>query len=487
MSVALGASSGRLARQALVESLLLGAVGVAAGLTVAWALVRTAQVLLPQAFVRASLNTIDLDLRALGAAAVVGLAATLLAGLVPVWLAGRVAGQSADALVKERSATGTRAARATSRVLLVTEVALACVLLAGASVLVRSFANVAGIDRGFDPTGLVTLTFSFDESGLTGREPRLAAAEEARRAIQALPGVTDTAWSAGQGIGFGPWTSDVPGSQPQRFEVQGTAVSPQYFGLHDITFQNGRAFDGRDGAHAAVVGDTIARRLWGDDVPLGRFIEWAGERHLIVGVVSEPRQSVVDSDLEYADLYVPFSGPGPYPTLSLRCADACPSEGLFRQVAGGLGSIGLWQVNYLDEELARDLEQPRAAAALVATFALVALLAAAGGLFGVISYSVLERRREFGIRSALGAAPGDISRVVYREGVLVGLIGLVTGGALAAAASSTLASLSYEASLADPTGLLVVGLTIALTIVAALWRPARTAARTDPAMLLREE
>jgi ABC-type antimicrobial peptide transport system permease subunit len=186
-------------------------------------------------------------------------------------------------------------------------------------------------------------------------------------------------------------------------------------------------------------------------------------------------------------MYRPFTGGGRYYTLSLRCDRACPSEGVVRQRALTIPGVGIDRFTRLDEAFAQDLEQPRAAAALATTFAVLALLAAAGGLFGVLTYAVQQRRREFGIRASLGATPANIARVVFADGLLVGGVGLALGALLARALATTIASLQYGVTVFDPLSWLMVIAALAVTIAVALWQPARTAARTDPALLLRED
>lgn len=483
---ALGASRSRLLRQTAMESLAAGGVGTAAGVAMAWNLVSLAESLLPEAFRQASLNPIDLDLRALVVSVAVGLVATSVAGAAPVWLATRTHARTGNPLA-ERGGTESRSGRGVTRALLVTEVALACALLVGASLMVRSFLNVAAIDRGFDPRGMVRLWFSFEESGITDPAGRRAAAATLRGEMLALPGVSNAAWSTDEGTFFGSWTSDLPNASPVRLVLEVDAVDPDYFALHGIELIRGRAFSATEAPGAVIVGETIANALWPGIDPVGHTFEWAKRQVRVVGVVREPRQSLINESREFADMFVPFEGPRRYVWLSVRCAVSCPSEGVFRQRTAQATRASLVDLTYLDDALAKDLEQPRASAVLVLTFAFVGLMASAGGLFSVLSHAVQERRREFGIRSALGATPGAIARVVYREGLTVGGAGLFVGAALSGAFASTLESVSYEASASDPIGVTIVVVTLVITIVLALWFPARAAANTHPALLLKEE
>lgn len=493
LCTALGASRGRLLRQALAESLMTGMSGAVLGVAIAAALVSVAATLLPQAFLARTLNPLSLDVRALLVASVVGLVATVVAGAVPAWLGtGARTGGNADGQLVERRGTETRRGRTTVRALLVAEVALACALLVGGTLLVRSFVNLSRIDRGFDPTGIVTLRISFEDLRARGPEARQAVAMALDEAVRSLPGVRQTVWSGGApmdsgALYFSDWTTDLPGSQPVSLNVETFAVGQDYFDLYGVRLLKGRAFRPGDDSGVVIVGERLASAVWRDAEPVGRWLEWQGQRAQVVGVARETRRAVMDDGLDFADMYTPYLGRTWLPVLSVRCAGPCPSEGVLRQRIQAAGPGIVHAVTYLDDAFARDLEQPRASAALVLTFAVVALIASAGGLFGVLSYAVQERRREFGIRAAIGATPAAIAKVVYREGVIVGTLGLLIGGVIAAALASTLASLSYEAAASDPVNVAAVVLTLVATIFLALWRPARTAARTDPALLLKEE
>jgi predicted permease len=489
MCTALGASRGRLMRQALVESGVMGLAGAAIGTALAWALVTIAASVLPQAFLTHTLNPLSVDGRALLAAAITSLAVTLGAGLLPAWL-GTASEARTDDRPTERARTDTRRSRVTTRVLLATEIALACALLIGATVLARSFVKLSQIDRGFDPTGVVTLWISPHGHTLDAPDARRTAFATVGHALRGLPGVQQSAWSGGVPlnpgpISFGDWTTDRPGASPVHLVIESFRASPQYFDLYGIRLLKGRRFDPSDGEGAAIIGERVAAALWPNADPIGHSFRGNGQSYVVVGVARETRRSIVDSSIDPPDMYVPLTTPGH--TLSLRCARACPSEGVIRERALTIPGIDVVQVTRLDEAFAQDLEQPRASAALALTFAIVALVAAAGGLFGVLTYAVQQRRREFGIRASLGATPANIARVVFTDGLLVGGIGLALGALFARALATTIASLQYGVTVFDPLSWLMVIAALAVTIAVALWQPARTAARTDPALLLRED
>jgi predicted permease len=489
MCTALGASRGRLMRQALVESGVMGIAGAAIGTALAWALVTIAASVLPRPFLEHTLNPLSVDARALVVAAVASLVVTLGAGLLPAWL-GTSSAARTDDRPTERAHTTTRRGRLVTRALLTLEVALACALLIGSTVLARSFVNLSRINRGFDPTGVVTLWTSLDRQVLRTPEDRRAAANALERQLRALPGVRQAAWSggvplsAGQ-ISWGDWTSDRTGAAPVNLAIEMFDASADYFDLYGIQLLKGRRFLPSDGDDAAIIGERIATTLWPDANPIGHSFKGEHQSYTVIGVANETHRAVVDASRDLADMYRPLTGGGSY--LSLRCDRTCPSEGVIRQRALTISGIYLVQVTRLDDAFAQDLEQPRAAAALATTFAVLALLAAAGGLFGVLTYAVQQRRREFGIRASLGATPANIARVVFADGLLVGSVGLALGAVLARVLAGTIASLQYGVTAFDPLSWLVVIAALGMTMAVALWQPARTAARTDPALLLRED
>jgi predicted permease len=490
MCTALGASRGRLMRQALVESGVMGLAGAAIGTALAWALVTIAASVLPQPFLEHTLNPPSLDTRALLVAGVAGFIVTLAAGLLPAWL-GTASDARTDDRPTERAHTSTRRSRMTTRGLLVGEVALASALLIGATVLARSFLNLSRIDRGFDPTGVVTMWILLDEQVLPTAVARRAASDMLEQELRGLAGVQRTAWSGGVPLSsgqifFSDWTTDTPGAAPVHADVEAFYASPDYFDLYGIRLIAGRGFQ-PDDTDAVIIGERLAARLWPNANPVGHSFSGEGEHFHVVGLVKETRRSIVDADRDRADIYRPFTGRRNNSMLSLRCDRACPSEGVIRHRALAIPGIRIYQVTRLDEAFAQDLEQPRAAAALATTFAVLALLAAAGGLFGVLTYAVQQRRREFGIRASLGATPANIARVVFADGLLVGGVGLALGALLARALATTIASLQYGVTVFDPLSWLMVIAALAVTVAVALWQPARTAARTDPALLLRED
>lgn len=506
MRAALGASRARLMRQALVESAALGALGVAGGLGVAWTLVSVARAFLPEPLLQQTLNPLNIDGRTLLASSIAGLAAMTAAGLLPAWLSTRVdAGESLR--VSDRSGTEPRSARVLTRTLLVTEVALACTLLVAAALLTRSFLNLAHADRGLDTTGVTTARLALPavegdpEHAVTIRD---ALARSIENDLRHLPGVRHLAWSYGippEG-GFqndGTWISDEPGATAASMELNHYVVSPEFFSVYGIAILAGRSFTTSDGSRDVVVGERFARALWQGVDPVGRtFHRQAVQEstaqpalpatYRVVGVARELHYPSIEgnSGLDGPEIYLPYT-PAPTPMISLRCEPTCDTAVIRHRLASTHPAVRVQQARIAADRYAREVVRPRASAVLAVTFAAIAVAAAAGGLLSVLSYVVSRRRREFGIRIALGASPGQIRRVVLRDGLIVAVSGLAIGSIAAATLARALASLQYGVTSFDPVSWSIVFGVIVATAIVASWGPARSAARVDPIVLLREE
>ncbi|HEX5107263.1 MAG TPA: ABC transporter permease [Vicinamibacterales bacterium] len=492
MRSALGASRGRLIQQAFVESSVLGVLGVLAGIAIAWMLVTLSRAFLPEAFLVRTLNPVNIDARALGVTSVSGIFATLAASLLPVWIGTRTDADRSLRLT-ERSGTETRGARAASRTLLVGEIALACTLLVGATLLVRSFINLATAGRGLDADGVVVASLSLAPPAFPDRVSRATAARAIEERVRQLPGVQRVAWSFGLppdggSFSFGDWQSDAPGHPPVDLTVDRYNVGSDFFELYGIPLLAGRTFSASDSQGAVVVGERLARTLWPGLDPIGRTFSFEKERFQVIGLVREINLPAIDARLDRPEFYEPFGGVGSYAMMSIRCGAACPNTAVVRQhVLATHPAVRVVNVQALEDSYFEQLALPRATAALGFAFAGVAILAAAGGLFSVLSYAVGRRRREFGIRAALGASPNQVRRVVLRDGLMVAAAGVAIGSVAAWSLGRLLVSVQYGVTIADPLTWTVVLGVLGFTTLSASWRPARQATRADPVLLLREE
>jgi predicted permease len=493
MCIALGASRGRLLREAIFEHTAIALGGALAGVGLAWGLVRVARALLPEAFLSRTLHVVTLDARALGVALGAAFAATLTAGLVPAWIATRPAARSIAA--SGRGGTETRAGRAMTRTLLVVELSMACGLLVLATLLVRSFMNLAAIDRGLDTDGVLTMRVAMPATS-TDPAGRAVVAAAVKERLRALPGIAEMTVSGGVPPGGGAthfdydWQPLEPGAKAVRVSVAGEFdVGPDFFHLYRIALLEGRGFESGDDAHAVILGERLAHLLWPTASAVGRSFTSFKEPtpYHVIGVARELRFPTVDAFRDHPQFYGPFTGRG-LGAISLRCAGTCPDEATVRRaVLAGAPGATIYGFGLLDDVYREALARPRGAAALGTTFALIAMAAAAGGLFSVLTYAVGRRRREFGLRLALGAAPGDIRTLVLRDGLRVAGLGIAIGGAGSVALARIIASIQYGVSKFDPvTYVIVVALLVATTLLAS-WRPARRAMTVDPAELLRDE
>jgi predicted permease len=493
LSSALGASRARLLWQASIENVLLGAMGAAVGVAIAYWLVSATTALLPGELVSRTLNPLDVDERALLVAVLLAVVATAMAGLLPAWVGMR--GSSAHSVLA-RTSTESRATRRLSRAFLVTEVALACALVAGATLLVRSFMNLAGVDPGFNPSGVVSVWAEVDISRAPDAAARQAVTNAAVAELSGLPGVMRVVRSSGVPMFFssGRYRNtllapvDSEGVRVPQAVFQSHKVGPEWFETFGVRILRGRAFRADDDIQRVILGARLASTLWPSVDPVGRSLRWGKEVYQVVGVADDLRSPVRDLETDFAEIYVPFDASTTGGTISLQCGNPCPSEGLIRQrLSRAAPALMIHRFGHLETIYNEELAQPRAMATLGFVFGTLALVVAAGGLFGVLSHTVGRRRREFGIRLVLGSTPGEIRRLVLREGLVTAGIGIALGAAGAWTATSALAALLYGVTATDAWSWSLVLVTLVGATMAGAWQPAARATRIDPSALLREE
>lgn len=501
---ALGASRARLFREALAETAIIAILAAVAGLGLASGLVALATAYLPDAFLSRTLSPVALSWRAIAATTILAAAAAAIAGLAPAWMATKI--DAADSLRgTARGGTDAQSHRRLARGLLVAEVALAAALLAGAAQLARTFVNLTRADRGLNSEGVITSWVELPEFAFRDRASRIALAGALEERLRQMPGVQQVSLSAGMppsagGIYFGGLRSDAPGAPELRNEVNTYNVSPRFFQLFDIRFRSGRTFTEPSVPTDVILGERLARQLWPDSPALGRTLTMGGKTtYTVIGVVQEIRNALLDPRLDRAEMYFPLVveregraqasafGSGNV-SIALRCGAACPS---LDAIAAAMRSVSAQVIVHalgpMDEAYMKELARPRAAAALGGIFAAVALLASAGGLFGVLNAAVARRRREFGIRVALGIEPARLTRLVLADAARIAGVGLAFGMAGAWLLARALESLTYGVSPADPVSWAAVVGSLTITTLLAAWRPGRQAAKINPAELLRAE
>lgn len=509
--MAIGAGAGRLARQWLVESATLGVGGGTVGLLVAAGLHRLLPVVLPPDFPR--MDEVAIDTQVAGFASVLTLAAIIACGLVPAL---QVRDQSLiESLAGDATAPGPGAATTRStRVLtamMVAQVAIACVLLVGTVLLARSFTALLAADRGFNPHDVLT-------AHLTTKKTPFAllsgGVERAQQRLQALPAVVDVGFGNALPFvttgGLGGFTMPSPKDPDSKVQVQTLmrTVSPEYFPALGLRVIAGRALDRTDTASSrpvVVVNRTFAAQYLDVD-PIGTVLPIAiGARREweVVGVVDEVRQGGLSGLAPAA-----FGGVAdpPQPEMFFtysQSPDNAVSE-LAYVIRGGASSASLApmlrailreeapslaidSVMTMEDRVMHSLARPRTYAVLLGGFALFAVAIAAVGLFGVMSYIATQRTREIGIRTALGAQPHDIMRLVTREALAIYTGGLVIGLAAAFFLVKSLAPLLYGVSIHDATSFIAVPIILSVVVAVACVVPARRATRVSPLVALRHE
>jgi len=492
--VALGAGRVRLVRQLLTESLILaiaaGAMGLALGLG-AVQLVKTAGAAnLPR------LQQIAVDGRLLlFFAAIVG-ATTVLFGLVPAWQSARAA--AADSL-KTGARGSTGEAGRLRHLLIVGEVALSVVLLAGAGLLVRSFVRLQAVDPGVDVRQTLSFRVSLPDR-YDGDGRSTAFFSELTGRLRAVPGVRAAGATARLALEGYAWTGDlfIEGRPEVRGrELRHKSVTPGYFEAAGIPRLAGRDFTGADTADSqpvALVNRALVRRYFAPADAVGSRISYSRPSGMetnwvtIIGVVADEKQDALDAPVE-PEVYAPHTQ-DPRSHMSVLVRAAVDPAGLLpsirREVAAVDPAIALYGVRTMEEVVRASVAEERFSALLLGAFALTALLLAAAGLYGVIAYTVSERTREIGVRLALGAAPSQVVRMVVGGGVRLVLAGLVVGLGAALLTGRVLEGFLFETRSGDPLVLGGVALTMLVTALAASYLPALRAARVDPAVSLRE-
>ncbi|HSC27212.1 MAG TPA: ABC transporter permease [Vicinamibacterales bacterium] len=495
---ALGAGRGRIVRQLLAESLLLAVLGGSAGLLLAWWAVHLLRAVVAIRLPIQRLDTVAIDGWVLAFTAGVSILAGLVFGLLPSLSA---SGRELIGALKQggRSAAASRGKR-TAGAFVIVEVALALILLVGAGLLVRSFAQLLRVDPGFDSERTVTM-----DVGLPGSRY-----DDARRIgffrrfferVDRLPGVH----GAGA-VSFLPLTGlgaatryDVIGQpKPPLGEEPVTDVrvaTNGYFRAMGIPLIRGRLFredDAADAANRVVINEVMARRHWPDEDPIGKriSISWSNRREdEIIGVVGNVRHAGLDVESR-AMTYWPYPR-DPYGsmTIAIRAAgDPRPLASAVVSIVRALDSeLAVADVRTMDEVVADSVAERRVTMLMLGIFAGAALLLAAVGIYGVIAYSVTERTQEIGIRMALGADRRDVLRMVVGRAMLLAAAGTALGAAGALPLTRLMESLLFDVTPGDPlTFLAVAGILCGVAAVAS-YVPGRRAARVDPVIALRAE
>jgi putative ABC transport system permease protein len=503
---ALGGGRGRMVAQMLTESLVLAVAGTALGLVLAWQGIRVIKALSPANLPR--IETVSLDGRAFGFAAAVAVVAAILFGLAPALRA--VRGNLADGLRDRGTDTGGARGNKLRTVLVVSEVTLSLVLLIGAGLMVRSFAAIQKVDPGFDPKNVVTfnvpipflkyLTSQLRATFINQLGDRLAAVP----GVESVGGVTPLPLAGGEQYSVGSYGKI--GDSDDAFRTNKAdfrAVLPGYFETMKIALVSGRSFLRSDNEaqalDVAMVDAKFAARVFGKESPLGAqvLVEHFNEQTFalerlpvtIVGVVANVRSTSLAAEGRET-IYVPYVFQAFLPmTFVVRtAADPASLISRIRTEVGAMDrDVPVADLSTLGSWVAEARAPTRFLLALSGTFAGLALVLAAIGLYGVVSFSARQRTREIGVRVALGATDRDVRRLILGQGMIVAAIGIVLGLGASLALTRVVSSYLVGVSATDP--VTFVGVPLVLLGVAALasYLPARRAMTIDPVRALREE
>jgi predicted permease len=499
--LAMGAPRLRIIRQLLTESLLISCAGGALGLLLAFGGVRALVLLLPANFPRA--HDIHVSLPVLAFTLAVSVATGILFGLAPAVQASHT--DPKEGLQKDgRTSTAGKHQSALRSALVVAEVGLASVLLIGAGLMLRTFLNLSNLDPGFRADHVLTATLSLPHITYKTNEQTAQFYDRLATALNSLPGVV----SAGAGSDL-PWTGydenaggfSIDGRKPpagQEFHARYHMATPGYFSAMGIPLLEGRSFTEADKTGAPwvlVINRAMAMKYWPNEDALGKRITFQDEPKkdsdwmTVVGVVGDIKDQPNSASAEPAFWWSEYEAANSEMSIAIR------TQSDPRQVADGLRGvvqhldpvIAVADVKELDRVIDSSVATPRLTFVLVGLFAGLAIILAAIGTYGVISYTVSRRTSEFGLRVALGAQRTDLLRMVLVQSARLAVAGTLTGVALAFSLGRVVKSLTYAVSVSDPA---ILGSVILLVLAAALlasYIPARRAARSDPMSTLRTE
>jgi predicted permease len=496
----LGASRMEIVRQMLVESLLLSLLGGLAGIALAMAILQGTIRFLPETLPR--LNEVSLNGPVLAFAVGLSVLTGLLFGVLP---AVRISRMDPAAALREgtRTVTGGRAQHRLQTWMVVGETALGLVLLVGAGLLIRSFVAVLHVDPGFDPHGVFTARISLPDNGYK-HDQKIQFIDQLLPQLASLPGVKSA--SAG-------WPMPMSGSNASiSFTVEGHPVAkadhpseaiglalPGYFETMRIPLIAGRTFAGQDGPKAlpvAIINQAFVKKYFAGVNPVGKHMTAdLGDDTLespvreIVGVVGNIKRQglTAESDPEY---YLPWTQAvitTPYLCIRTAGNPADLEKAVSTTIAQMDPSIPMYQVHDLDFYLARSAAQPRFQTLLVTSFAAMALLLAAIGLYGVLSYIVQQRSMEIALRLAVGAKRGEVLGLVLKRGMALAATGVAVGLGISACLSRFIATLLYGVHPLDPLTFAGVSLLLLLVALVASIAPACRAAQADPMITLRNQ
>jgi putative ABC transport system permease protein len=491
---AMGASRGMLVRQLLTESMLLALFAGMVGAGLSWAATRA---LVAWGADQLPFGVpIGMDMRVFLFLLIISIFAGLMFGTIPALQLARV--NPNTTLRDEGRGISIGHNRAQIKNLLVVgQVALSLLLFIGAGLLLRSFVQLLHVDPGFDPENVITMDVSLPTVKYAKPEQQIAFFDEVLRRVSSLPGVRSVAISAALPLSFKRISPVLPEGQPDvplahRPFIDIEAISPQWFQTMRVPLRAGRDFTPADNAQAPkfiIVNETFARRFWPNQNPIGMHIVVG--RALapaeVVGVAADIKNKGLDQETQ-AQLYLPFPQL-PWGDMNLLVRTAVAPLSITSAVRAQIAAVDpdqpVTKVQTVNQLMDSSRSQPRFTMLLLGVFSATALILAVIGIYGVLSYSVAQRRQEFGIRLALGAERADILRLVVRQGLILAITGIAIGLVAALFFTSLMSSLLYKVAARDPATFILTPLLFVGVALLASYLPARRATKVNPMEALR--
>jgi putative ABC transport system permease protein len=508
--IALGASRWRIIRQLLTESVLLSMAGGVLGSVLAFYGVKTLLAMSALNDFGPRVLDFSLDGRMLVFTIAVALLTGLSFGIAPAWQASK---PNMNELLKDagRGSTDGRLRRQVRSTLVVFEIAMALVLLVGAGLMIRSLIRMQQVDLGFNQNQTLTVSISLPRQKYPEKDQQVAFFRRLIERAAALPGVQTVGAACVVPFSAGHWGNfeEAIRVQGQGFKIEGriydqsggvpytdySAVSPDYFKAMGIPLLRGRFFtehDAKGASRVAIINNTLAKKFFPDEDPIGKRIQLSNEPDVdreIVGIVGDVKRVSLTREVP-AQTYEPYlQQPFPFMTLALRTAGdpTLLNETIRREVLNLDREQPISGIITLDRLIANSTAEQRFLTLLLWSFATVALVLAAVGIYGVMSYIVLQRRREWGIRMALGAQGADVLKLVIKQAMAQAMSGILIGLVGARALTRLMTSVLYGVSATDAGTFLITSVLVSLVALLAVWVPARRAMKVDPLITLKYE
>ena len=488
---ALGAGRVRLLRQLLTEAVVLGAAGAAAGLAIAYLATRALVAVQPADIPR--LEEVGVNAAVVSFTFAIALATSLAFGVLPAL---QFSGKRLPSALRESARGGASGGGHHLRAaLVVAEMALAVVLLIGAGLLVRSFIQLTRVNPGFQPEQALSFRVTLQSEKYKQDGPTRIRVAEFEERLRALPGVTTVAATSvlplsGRGamLGFAVEGAPPPNVNP---EIAVASTTPDYFRAIGAPLRRGRQFTSQDHTEAprvAIVNEATVRRWFADQDPVGKRVNINGVPREVVGVVADVLQRTPAQPAQPM-LFVPFAQRTIRSVKIVVRATADPvalATAIRTEIRALDPDLAIADITPLTQLVVRSMARPRFYTSLLSLFAAVALVLAATGVFGVMSYAVAQRAREISIRMALGALPSDVLRMIVGRALGLSATGIVVGLAAALALGRFIQGQLFGVTLLDPVTLGSVALVLGASAALASFLPARRATKFDPASALRE-